>query len=73
MFDRGSFRGRFVSAPMIRWPASRWFRAERTWGALKAGFSGTNMAPSLKRAYVVYTVVSALSYGFACLRRVAVQ
>lgn len=41
MLERGSLRGRFVSAPMMRCEAARWLRAERTWGALKAGFSGT--------------------------------
>jgi hypothetical protein len=41
MFDRGSLRGRFVSAPMIKCDAERWLRAERTCGALKAGLSGT--------------------------------
>jgi hypothetical protein len=39
--ERGSFRGRFVSAPMMRCEAERWLRAERTCGALKAGFNGT--------------------------------
>jgi hypothetical protein len=41
MLERGSLRGRFVSAPMMKCEADRWFRAERTWGALKAGFNGT--------------------------------
>jgi hypothetical protein len=26
---------------MMRWEAARWFSAERTCGALKAGFNGT--------------------------------
>jgi hypothetical protein len=41
IFDLGSLRGRFVSAPIRRWEAERWLSAERTCGALKAGFSGT--------------------------------
>ena len=41
ILDRGSLRGRFVSAPMMRCAASRWLIALRTWGALNEGFSGT--------------------------------
>lgn len=55
ILERGSFRGRFVSAPMMRWDAARWFSAERTCGALKAGFNGTSIAPSLNSAYVAYS------------------
>ena len=39
--DRGGFRGRLVSAPMIRWEASRCESAAMTCWALKPGFSGT--------------------------------
>jgi hypothetical protein len=41
IFDRGSFRGRLVSAPIMSCEALRWFNADTTWGALKAGFKGT--------------------------------
>lgn len=41
IFDRGSFLGRFVSVPMMRWEASRWLRAEMTCCELKLGFRGT--------------------------------
>lgn len=41
IFERGGLRGRLVSAPMMRCEAERWLSAERTWGALKAGFRGT--------------------------------
>ena len=34
-------RGRLVSVLMMRWAVVRWVRAEITWGALNAGFSGT--------------------------------
>lgn len=30
IFDRGSFLGRFVSAPMMRCDAVKWLRAART-------------------------------------------
>jgi hypothetical protein len=54
IFDRGGLNGRFVSVPMMRWEASKCVRADTTWMEMKAGFSGTRMAPSLKRAYVAY-------------------
>ena len=41
MFERGGLKGRFVSVLMTRCEASRWVRADMTWVALKAGFSGT--------------------------------
>jgi len=40
MLVRGGLRGRFVSAPMMRWEAARWLSAETTCWVLNAGFSG---------------------------------
>ena len=48
--DLGGLYGRLVSVPMMRWVAERWLNADMIWAALKAGFSGTSMAPSLNRA-----------------------
>ena len=50
--DRGALNGWFVSVPITRWVADKWFKAEIICVALKAGLSGTRMAPSLKSAYV---------------------
>jgi hypothetical protein len=52
MLDRGSLRGRFVSAPMMRCAASRWLIALRTWGALNEGFSGTYVFVSCNYFFV---------------------
>lgn len=52
-FDRGVLKGRFVSVPMMRWDALKWFRALITCVAPNEGLSGTRMAPNLNKAYVV--------------------
>jgi hypothetical protein len=40
-FETGSRRERFVSAPMMRCEAVRWFRAATNWGVVNAGLRGT--------------------------------
>lgn len=50
--DRGGLKGRFVSVPMMRWDALKWFRALRICAAPNDGLSGTRIAPNLNNAYV---------------------
>lgn len=54
-FDPGGFRGRLVSAPMIKCEDSRCESAAMTCWALKPGFSGTFQCPSVASFDSIYS------------------